>query len=177
MTEAINKGYLDKLVIKYIIQNIGLEILASVPETERPAIFLKRIGWGQKKDYIEDTINSYLAESLLLKLAESHLYAFAPEDGFKYEKHLNGVRSIGLDVDGEGNKTFTTTLRDILGMIEKGRNTGKEVLAPVLFFDKASQEAFEKSLQKEKVSFSVSTQDLIVQNYGQVRLYSYKLSK
>ena len=50
LTEATtNNWYIDQLVIKYILQNTRLEILASVPEQERPAIFLDRIGWGKRK--------------------------------------------------------------------------------------------------------------------------------
>ena len=174
--ETSNEQYLDRLVIKYIVLNIGLEILQESPEEERPRVFLERVGWNQKKDYIEDTLNSHLSGNLQ-KLPEGDLYVFTPEDGFKYQKHQNIIRSVGLNINGEDDGVFTATLKEVISLIERQQSTGMPALAPVLFFDKASKETFEKGLQEKHVRFSASTEDLIIQNYGTVKLYKYELSK
>ena len=174
--ETSNEQYLDRLVIKYIVLNIGLEILQESPEEERSRVFLDRIGWNQKKDYIEDTLNSHLSGNLQ-KLLVGELYVFTPEDGFKYQKHQNIIRSVGLNVTGEDDGVFTATLKEVISLIERQQTAGKPVLAPVLFFDKTSKETFEKSLQEKHVRYSASTEDLVIQNYGTVKLYRYKLSK
>src|SRR3989338_1705660 len=98
----IGRG-LDQLIVKYVIQNTGLGILADAPEQERARIFLDRVGWGQKKDYIEGTLNAYLSE----KLSDGVLYVFTPEDGFKYQNCQNKIESSGLRAEIADEPSFT----------------------------------------------------------------------
>ena len=166
--------YLDQLVVKYVVQNIGLDILADAPEGERPRIFLDRIGWGQKKDYLEDALNSYVSE----KLPDGTFYVFTPEDGFKYEKRQKGIESSGLRIEAEENTTFIATINDILNISETKRSTGEAASVPLLFFNKDSKEAFERNLQRleRQVAFSVDERELVIDRYGLIRLYLYQIT-
>ena len=177
MTESANNGYLDKLVIKYIIQNIGLEILAGAPEQERPRIFLDKIGWVQKKDYIEDTLNAFLP----VALPNGGIYVFTPDDSFKYERINGSVSNVGIRSSRDLSSTFYDALHDILKLAEANRSKGKLTLAPVLFFDNASRDRFETELRKklskkEKESYSASLQHLNIPNYGTVALHEYAIN-
>jgi hypothetical protein len=55
-----DKNYLDWLIVTYITQNVGEHVLEreAGDKREKPAIFLERLGWGVRKDYIEDALNA-----------------------------------------------------------------------------------------------------------------------
>ena len=177
MVESANAGHLDQLVIKYVIQNVGLEILESAPEQDRSAIFLSRIGWGQKKDYIEDTLNSYLSESLRVNQV-SDVYVFTHDDSFKYQKNNGGVSNIGIGNSRRSGPTFSDVLEDILKSVERDMHIGKFPLANILFFDDASKKKFEKELNKKlkkRDSYALELKFLNVPNYGTITLHQYAI--
>ena len=178
MESATNEGYLNQLVIKYILQNTGLEILASAPEQERPAIFLDSIGWGQKKDYIEDTLTSYLADSL----PKGNIYVFTPDDSFKYAKVNASITNVGIR-SVKDVATFNDALREIVELADANRGFGKQTIAQILFFDNDSKDKFEKELNKKlkekskdkPQKYSAELKFLNVPNYGVVKLYNYTI--
>jgi hypothetical protein len=177
MESATNEGYLNQLVIKYILQNTGLEILASAPEQERPAIFLDSIGWGQKKDYIEDTLNSYLADSL----PKGNIYVFTPDDSFKYANVNASITNVGIR-STKDVATFNDALREIVELADANMGFGKQTIAQILFFDNISRRRFERELKgrlpekvRGKEPYSIKLQSLNVPNYGTITLHQYTI--
>ena len=142
MIESGSEGYLDKLVIKYIVQNIGLELIEFAEEQERPKIFLDSLGWGQKKGYIEDTLNSYL--SGLLQTGD--VYVFTPDDSFKYQIDERGAQSVGIRERRDSKSTFNDALNDIITKAKEKKAAKQSATANVLFFDQASKGKFGKRL-------------------------------
>lgn len=187
MTESMNERYLDQLVIKYILQNIGLTILEETLEQERPKIFLDRIGWDQKKHYFEDTLNAYLTD----KLPKGNVYVFSPEDSFKYKNNAQGVENMGIGKSRDGDSTFNDALDDILEIAIKNKADGLPTSANVMFFDRASKDKFETELRRgingKLMGSNYSSESQQITGYGQpegnikvklfeVTLYQYTIT-
>ncbi len=187
LTEATTEnGYLDRLILTYLHQNNPLEILEGVVEQDTPGIFLTRIGWGQQKDYIEETLNAYLSDSL-----PAVVYAFTPNDSFKYRKTGSRADNEGISSSRDSGSTFGDALKDIMEHVDASVSSGKEYIGHALFFDRFSRDKFERELkrklkeksavlpkkesEKKEISYLVEPQRLNVPNYGTVALHMYTI--
>ena len=86
-----NEIYLDRIVVAYILQSIELAIVQKVPEAQRPAVFLDRLGQSMKKEYIGDSLTAYLGEALGISMPDDTLYVFASNEVYKFHKRARVV--------------------------------------------------------------------------------------
>lgn len=189
LTEAtIENGYLNQLILTYLHQNNPLGILEEAPEKDRPGIFLDRMGWGQQKDYIEGTLNAYLSDKL-----PPVVYVFTPNDSFKYRKTDSRVENEGIRSRRDEKSTFEDAVKDFMEQVGQSLSAGKESIANMFFFDKASRDNFEEVLkrklseksrmfrrkrqEKKGISYSSTSQQLNVPNYGVISLYNYAVKQ
>ena len=143
---------------------------------------------GQKKDYIEDTLNAYLSDIL----PKDKFYVFTPEDSFKYENVNGRIMNVGIR-SSKDVATFNDALRDIVELADADRSLGRQTIAQILFFDKVSRDKFEEALkrrlkeksgtlprkgsEKKEISYSIASQQLNVPNYGVISLYKYTIKQ
>jgi len=181
MTEIGKSEYLDRLVLTYLRQNNPLNVLEEAPEQERPKIFLKRIGWGQQKDYIEDALNAYLSTASP-HLPEGNVYVFTPNDSFRYNKGSGRITYAGAR-SGDGS-TFNEALNEILKQAGEDITHGEETPARILFFDEASKSKFEMELKNRlgkkkakssntEIWYNTGLEEHNIPNYGKVKRYDY----
>ena len=161
-----NGGYLDRLVISYIIQSTGYDVLQDVPDEQRKAAFLARLSREQQSSYIEDTLRVTLFESI----PGGYVYVVLPDDCFKYEKTSGNV--IYRRAQSSNGKS-----PPLYALEEIEKEIGASGGAAVLFYNQRTKEWFEQAMRKKHPRLFAGTAELAAPGHGSVALYTYSDDK
>ena len=139
MAEELHEVFLDTLVM----QTVNLQMLRRHPEESRAAAFLTELGYEQKLDYIQDTLEKQINPNLM---PDGIFYVITPDEGFIYKKE-----GAAIDQLSESDKIDykSGSLADIVRTLEEAHanHLKNSIAINVIFYNEQSVKNFNKMIE------------------------------
>jgi len=139
MAEELHEVFLDTLVM----QTVNLQMLRRHPEESRAAAFLTELGYEQKLDYIQDTLEKQINPNLM---PDGIFYVITPDEGFIYKKE-----GAAIDQLSESDKIDykSGSLADIVRTLEEAHanHLKNSIAINVIFYNAQSVKNFNKMIE------------------------------
>lgn len=158
--------FLDDLVM----ETIGLEILGSGPKDERSRLFLKEIGYEQKREYMFEALKQKLPEGS--RLPDGIFFVFTPDEGFIYLGNENAWGPASQEIDF-GKGSLQEALDAIGNLARRRRIEGCQTELKALFYSQESKLKFERLVQPHGFSIYADTGVAYIKGHGNIMCHWY----
>ena len=159
--------FLDDLVM----ETVNLEEVGNGPKDIKSALFLEKIGYAQKREYILDALKQKLPAGS--RLPEGVFFVFTPNDGFIYRKSGDVIEDPGFFDINLGNGSLQEAL-DVIGYsARKRRAEGNRTELKALFYNHESKLKFERLLHPHGFSLSADIGVAYIEGRGNIMCHDY----